>query len=375
MRSIFVQNKIGRSVVTVTTLVLGLWYSPAAYSLSFSGLPFVQYGDGQSYSLPVSQLLSGGCTGNTGPGCIYDIQSTPGQIKDLVVIATGATGTPVTTNFAGMDNAYPTPSGVSGSAFFRTGTTPDPGGAGQFTGDTATTWDSTLAALKNFLSGDSLAFFFNNNQINSGASTNQNLAGWMQITIRDNTNVIIGQFDFTNNNGVYAGVFDGGGGVLNGDVGTYTSTGSPPGGNPSGSPTDYVFSGGVICSNGDPPVPISCSLPHDREIVHNLGADHAAYALVFPELNTLLQGLFGLSDATLANYTMQIDLRLGCDPALFTTPEACLAKSLNNGYEQLFIGGLENLVIPPIPEPTSLLLLGSGLLLLGLLGSKKHRRA
>jgi hypothetical protein len=285
----------------------------------------------------------------------------------------------VNTNFSGMDNAYQTPSGKNGGAFFRTGTTvADPGGAGQFTGDTASTWDSTLAALKNFLSGDSPVFFFNNNQVKSGGdfATNNNLAGWMQITIRDNTNVVIGQFDFTNNNGVYAGVFDGGGGVVNGNVATYTSTGSPPAGNPSGSPTDYVFSGGVICSNGNPPIPISCSLPHDREIVHNLGADHAAYALVFPELNTLLQGLFGLSDALLANYTMQVDVRLGCDPALFTTPSACAAKSLNNGYEQLFLGGLENLVIPPpVPEPSSFILLGLGLLFVGLLGWKKRRRA
>jgi hypothetical protein len=90
MRSIFVQKKIGSSVIAVATLVLGLLYSPAAYSLSFDGLPFVQYGDGQSYSPPVSQLLSGGCTGNTGPGCIYDIQSTPGQMEPTSFILLGS---------------------------------------------------------------------------------------------------------------------------------------------------------------------------------------------------------------------------------------------------------------------------------------------
>jgi len=360
-------------------LALGLLRPQVAFALSFAGQPFVQYGDGQSFALAVDQLLTG-C--NT-PGCPFFIQSSPGLIKDLVVIATGANGNPVTTNFSGMDNAYATPNS-SGITFFRTGgavTSPDPGGAGQFSGDSANTWDTTLGALKTFLNGQTPVFFFNNNQVNSGASTNQNLAAWAQVTIRDgNGNIVnsggtlIGTYDFTNNNSTYAGIFDGGGGVLNGDVATYTSTGAGPTGSPLGSPTDYVFSGGKLCLNGG--APVSCSQPHDQEINNNLGANEAAYAVIFPELNAQLAALFsGLSATDLALFSLNFDLRLGCDPALFTASDPsnpCLSKDLNNGFEQLFIAPLESVIGGKVPEPTSLLLFGSGLL--GLLGWQKRRR-
>ena len=338
-------------------LALGLLRPQVALALSFAGQPFVQYGDGQSFALAVDQLL----TNCTNPGCPFVIQSSPGQIQDLVVIATGSGGVPVTTNFPGMDNAYATPNS-SGITFFRTGgavTSPDPGGAGQFSGDSANTWDTTLGALKTFLNGQSMVFFFNNNQINSGASTNQNLAAWAQVTIRNAAGTVIGVYDFTNNNSPYAGIFDGGGGVLNGNVANYTSTGAGPTGNSSGSPTDYVFSGGLLCTNLG--LPVSCSQPHDTEINNNLGANEAAYAVIFPELNAQLAGLFASLSATdLGLYSMNFDLRLGCDPTLFTTPAACVAKDLNNGFEQLFIAPLESLVT--VPEPTSLLLFGLGLL-------------
>lgn len=340
-----------------------------AHALSFAGQPYVQYGDAQSYALAVSQQL----TNCTNPGCPYYIPS-GGQIADLVVVATGSNGVPVTTNFSGMDNAYATPNGTGSPNYFQTGglvfsgnTYPatDPGGAGQFAGDAANTWDTTLGALKGFLGTSSLVFFFNNNQTNSGSSEDQNLAAWMRITIKDNLGNIIGTYDFTNNNSKYAGVFDGGGGVLNGDVGTYSATNPQPRGDASGSPTDYVLSGGKLCfNNGSPPTPVSCSQPHDGEINNNLGRDEAAYALIFPELNAQLANLFATVDpALLALYSMNLDIRLGCDPTLFGTDPAsaaCVSKSLNNGYEQLFFGPLETLSIPT-PEPTSLLLFGVGL--------------
>ncbi len=61
------------------------------------------------------------------------VQSSPGQIQDGVVVYTGSDGGPVTTNFAGMDNAFPS---VTGDAR-RIPRSPrrrlaDPGGTGQF---------------------------------------------------------------------------------------------------------------------------------------------------------------------------------------------------------------------------------------------------
>ncbi|TMA88950.1 MAG: PEP-CTERM sorting domain-containing protein [Deltaproteobacteria bacterium] len=360
-------------VAGAVILALGLLRPQVALALSFAGQPFVQYGDGQSFALAVDQII-GPPANCTNPGCPFFIQSAPGQISDLIVIATGSGGNPITTNFPGMDNAYATPNG-SGITFFRTGgavTSPDPGGPGQFSGDSANTWDTTLGALKTFLNGQTMVFFFNNNQVNSGASTNQNLAAWAQVTIRNAAGTVIGTYDFTNNNSTYAGIFDGGGGVLNGNVANYTSTGAGPTGNSSGSPTDYVFSGGLLCTNLG--LPVSCSQPHDKEINNNLGANEAAYAVIFPELNAQLAGLFSsLSAADLGLYSMNFDLRLGCDPALFTTSAACLAKDINNGFEQLFIAPLESVINGKVPEPTALLLFGLGLL--GLSGWLKRRNA
>ena len=147
--------------------------------------PYVTYGDGNSYALPVNAFIYDAAQGGgTGPGIPFYVVSTPGAIKDLTVVATGASGNPVNTNYPGADDAYPTPNGTGSSNYFSTGSVADPGGAGEFngiTGDAAGTWDVTLAALASFLQGDSPVFFFNNNQVNSGASTNQNLAAWAQI--------------------------------------------------------------------------------------------------------------------------------------------------------------------------------------------------
>lgn len=127
----------------------------AAFVLPPSWFPggggWIQYGDAQSYSLPLlAYLYAQTFGGPTGPGNPYYINSTPGAIKDLIVIGTGASGAPVNTNDAGMDNAYPTPNS-DGIPFFSTGTTSDPGQDSPFIGDRSETWDATVGALKTFL--------------------------------------------------------------------------------------------------------------------------------------------------------------------------------------------------------------------------------
>src|SRR5882724_5406630 len=87
------------------------------------------------------------------------IPSTPGQIKDGVVVYTGSSGKPVTTNPAGMDDAFPSVTGAQNPSFHTT-TTADPGGTGQFAGDVQS-WDSTLSAFIGFLEGSTPLFFFN----------------------------------------------------------------------------------------------------------------------------------------------------------------------------------------------------------------------
>ncbi|MBA6391555.1 hypothetical protein H4J38_12335 [Colwellia sp. BRX10-3] len=341
----------------LTFIGLALSLNSQAALIDLAGQGYVTYGDFNSYSLPIAGI---------------NVSSAPGQIFELVVVATGTNGNPVNTNFSGMDNAYSTPSGSSDGNFFSTGLASDPSQVSSFFGDNNATWDTSLTALEAYLAGEAMVFFFNNNNLN-GANL-QSLAGWAQVKVTDNTGAEIGVFDFTNNNGAYGLVSEGGGGTFFGDPADYLSDGSGPiiGDNAG---TDYVLSGGPICIDTDttPPTPVSCNSPlaDDGPINHNLGANDAAYAIVAPELNFLLKGLFD-SGSSLDDFTMSIDLRLGCDPGFGSAgDEICtgavsgFGKNINNGYEQLFIASATfESPNTPIPEPGTLLLLSGSLLLL-----------
>src|SRR5512143_1506404 len=77
----------------------------AAFSLPTTG--FVQYGDAQSYALPLlAYFYDQANGGGVGPGNPFYVASSPGAIKDDIVIGTGASGSGVTTNVAGIDDAY-----------------------------------------------------------------------------------------------------------------------------------------------------------------------------------------------------------------------------------------------------------------------------
>ena len=329
-------------------------------------LTALQYGDAYSYSLPIlNYLATGEVTQN--PGDPYYVASSPGQIEDLIVIATGASGSPVNTNFPGMNNAYPTPSGVSGSPIFSTFNTPHPGIPGvppgaPFPGDSPNTWNTTLSALINQLtiSGTryDLVFFFNNNQDNAGSAAEQSLYAWAQASIVDAQGVLPTlYFDFTSVGPVPHD------GIPGGDVFAYNSPGPPTSNYPFSSgpydsgtwPSfdDFVLSGGQVCLDENTLAIVDCGTCTNCVLFnHNLGANQAAYALFAPELNA------GLETWMNEGYdVMSLDLRI---------------TALNNGYEQLFI--MPGLIQRQIPEPSSIVLLGSGLLGLGLYFRRKFRK-
>jgi hypothetical protein len=371
-----------KQLATLSSLaLLGFGAAPHASALDLTNIegtaiaaPYVTYGDGNSYSLPVLALMYDvyGAGGNPNP---YDIASGPGQIKDLTVIGTGSSGTGVTTNTAGTDGAYPTPSGVNGAPFFSTNKTAypypgtcttatcstpdDPGGINEFTGDASDTWDVRLTSLATFTGTESPVFFFNNNQTNSGSAEDQNLAIWAALTLYDDAGVLQPlTFYFTNLGGAYATIQEGGGGVLNGTAGGGTlgaPTGPIAGDNTS---TDYVLSGGQLCYDPNTVTPVSCDTAGAVVINHNLGADQAVYAVVFPALNDIL-ALAGFDGYDV----LSIDWRMGCDPNTTADCDGFAGnhgRSLNNGFEQLFIGTVSSVVT--VPEPATLALMGSALL-------------
>ena len=329
-------------LLAVAAALAGGLAANAHAALNLTGAGYVTYGDGNSYALQVEGVIAG----STGPGSTYYVDSSAGQIKDLIVVATGASGVPVTTNAAGMDNALSTPSGVSGSNFF------------------SGIWNSTLAAFTSFLNGDNPLFFFNNNQVSSGAGTNQNVAVWAQISLTGASQATK-YFDFTNRNNPYALFTEGGGGQYLGDVTLYSSTGGGPIAGTNGA-TDYVLSGGPICLTATN-VPVSCGNPLAVKgpINNNLGANQAAYAIDAPELNAFLKNWNQNGGYT----DIHIDLRFGCDPAAGVAGVGdCIGRDANNGYEQMFIG--TSTPGRQVPEPGIL-----GLFALGLLGmSAVYRR-
>lgn len=342
-----------------------------AAPVDLSGQLWVTYGDGNSYALGI-------------PGA-PSVQSGTGQIDlytKLGLQSNGALGN----GTAGMDDAFDTPS-ANNIEGFRMDSSNEPNGLEAGGWDRIGWWDSTLGALNSKLdfSLTSMVFFFANNE----TGNTPDLAAWARLELTDLagnlvmlpitdpiTNIttnITGRFDLTNDpthgGAVGYGPPPSGGGVVVGNPVSYTSNGAAP------FVSDFIDSGNEICVLAGQLTSCLNPDPAVQHFAQNLGANNAAYAIVFPELDALINKL--VTDGTnLSQYALHVQYRLGCGPELTQTGGAFPTNTnascadnyaLNGGAEKVFIGSQLLPATPPaVPEPNILALLGLGLLSLGL---------
>lgn len=389
--------KLNKNNVLVAAAVASALFTSSAGAAGTFTLPpnqYFTYGNTNSYSLPVAAYYYDKANGGgTGPGNPYYVQSPPGAIKDLVVIYTGASGTDVTTNAVGFEDAYGTPNGSSPQFASTDGTNvTSPTGVAAKGIQTvySNTWDASLDALNTFLNGGTPIFFFNNNDTNK----DQDLAIWAKLWITDANGDLVNRFLYLSNQNINTnadqpygtpGIPVGDATIYNPGSNTLTVTGSgAEGGVASGgvSPTatgtspfntSYVKSGGdvLICNATgvvvSPATPCTAGGGKTTAINHNLGANQVAYAADVPLLNAWLTDLI-TQQVDLSKYSMHLQLNLGCD-AQFNN--ACDTVQIDNGYEQLFMGSTNSKFIN-IPEPATLSLMGFGLL--GAFASLRRRK-
>jgi hypothetical protein len=358
----------------LSSAVLALLSAGAAHAVTLPGTGYYTYGNTNVYSMPIlANVYNINFGGGVGPGNPFYIPSTPGAIKDLVVIYTGSNGTGVTTNAAGFDDSYGTPNGQIDYASIAGGIgVVNPGNKSGIANNDANTWDANLFALKGMLAGGTAQFMFNNNDENK----DQNLAIWAKLWLTDDQGALYGRHLYlTNRDGNNNALAYGAGGTPNGATASTFNGGnvlpSVTGGGfgPNGR-SDYVLAGGEVCvDNGTgavvPPMGNGNCPGGSKSISHNLGANQVAYVGDVPLLNTWLGTLFGsLSDTDLAKYTMHLDLKLGCHNDVTAAANdwaTCDSVAIDNGFEQLFLASSNSLIID-VPEPKGLALVGLGLL-------------
>jgi hypothetical protein len=338
------------------------------------------------YSLALLNFQAG--AGDPGPGDPFYVASSPGQIQDALVVATGPSGA-VTDNgdVAGdvADDAYETPNNLAQNPSVNYLMIPTLETTPTFTGDNAAQsqtlvnnpnapsvsgaappygagslplWDIQIPALDAFLADGELVFYFNLNESNQdglGLDDGQDMLGWMQVWL---TNLggdgVVGGGDDTYQSFTLGGI--GTGPCYPGQPISGTVCADQQAGVDDILPTandQWAYVHGQLCISDEGAVLAfgSCADAglEGNTVNQNLGANAAAFALHSDALDDAVKS--GLWDV------LSVDLRMG---------------HIDHGYEQLVI------IASPIvdgPEPGTLALFGVGLIGFGLMWRRRKVRA
>jgi hypothetical protein len=350
------------------------------------GVTTLTFGDFDVYSLAFLNSFFFGEPNPPSGNEPFHVDSPPGAIKDLVVIATGADGKPVNENvpLASFDDAFTTPSGVGGDPFFK----PSEPDNGPTTGNPNGLWDAEIAALRTFLTAGGvvdpkLVIFFNLNEDNSGPAelSGQDLLSWLKISVIDDSPGGAATLDFYLTGSGFGGPvplldnLDAAGNPGSNGIDDALDL-SRLNGFPEADPTIDPDGTGVPDDTADDIRwtrvhgqitigpdglflhfgPVEAGDPAGSEAINqNLGADSAAFGVFSQALNDIVMNAATPYDRIVA------DLRM---------------SRLDNGYEQLFImpATIEG---PPrvVPEPATMAMWGLGTLVCGVYGWARRRRA
>lgn len=333
----------------------------------------ILYDDFYSFSMPILSAAATGFTDQTptyGNGSLYYI-NTANTIQDALVVGTGSGGSQNNTDL-GLTGFYedgydfPNVNG-NGVATFSTTTATNPDNNGVPNLDQATTWDISLASLRDYLTIDGVLYdmvaYFNNNQQNDDGPDlfgDNNLWAYAEVTVEDTDGGggsqtfyfrdLVSQYTLIMN--ASADLADNG--IMDGSA-TYTNPFPDNGGM-------YVLSGGTVTlcfdynnglDNTLGSTPVACTpgtYDWSYDFEHNLGQNDVAYGITSLELNAIIHDLNSVYDV--------MRVRVDFD-------------QLNNGYENLYIGAACVNCGSEVPEPNALALFALGLIGVGWM-SRRH---
>jgi hypothetical protein len=303
------------------------------------------FGDADVYSLELLNLIEN--NNKLSNKSQFNVSSGEGQIKDLIVIGTGAKGQS-STNTAGVaDDAYNTPSGAGD--FFSTRNSEPSNGP---TGDQTNSWEVSIASLITYLTDpitgqqSNLVFIADSNQ--EGNADGQTQFFWARIQALNAAGGNVGGcFDVTTAAGdgsACAPLTQ----LADGNTGYPALTSS------------YVENAGDFCvsaATGQPYAP-PCADGDFGPVSNNLGSNSAEFAVVFPLLSTVahLQALLAAGATTLS-----VELRFNNTdgPDTFWICDRCNLSTTTT----------------EVPAPASLALIGTAIMGAGTLAWRRARRA